>query len=162
MSALSNRLQYLDNQANTIYLDYQGIVMKEKYSAALVEFFERMSSWENGIVSDRDISLPQMHLLEVVGNNGSIRMKELSEKLGVTTGTLTAMIHRLLTRGYVAKMQDPEDKRSSFISLTIRGQEEYDYHHHIHGHLIDDIVATLGEKDSASFFNLLDSVVELM
>ena len=136
--------------------------MDEQYSNILVEFFERMSSWENGIVSDRDISLPQMHLLEVVGNNGSLRMKELSDKLGVTTGTLTVMVHRLVTKGYLKKEKDSEDKRSYLVQLTDSGQEEYDNHHHLHGHLIEEIIHALGESDAESFFNHLNTIQELM
>lgn len=136
--------------------------MKEQYSNVLVEFFEKMSSWENGIVSDRQISLPQMHLLEVVGNNEVLRMKELSEKLGVTTGTLTVMVHRLITKGYLTKERDSEDKRSYFVKLTDLGKEEYENHHHLHGHLIDEIVNSLGEKDAESFFQNLNTIQELM
>lgn len=136
--------------------------MKEKYSNILVEFFERMSSWENGVVSDRDISLPQMHLLEVVGNHERLRMKELSNKLGVTTGTLTVMVHRLVTKGYLAREKDPEDRRSYFVKLTKSGKSEYDNHHHLHGHLIEEIVNTLGESEAESFFNNLNKLQELM
>jgi len=136
--------------------------MKEQYSSILVEFFERMSSWEIGIVSDKDISLPQMHLLEVLGNHDSLRMKELSDKLGVTTGTLTVMVHRLVTKGYLIKEQDSHDKRSSFLKLTEKGKKEYDYHHHMHGHLIDEIVTAIGEEESKSFFNNLEKIQEIM
>ncbi len=137
-------------------------MMKEHYSHILVEFFERLSSWENSIVADREISLPQMHLLEVVGNSEKLRMKELSEKLGVTTGTLTVMVHRLVTRGYLKKEKDPQDNRSSFVILTKAGLEEYENHHHLHGHLIEEIVSTLGEKDADRLFSLLNTIQELM
>ncbi len=136
--------------------------MKEQYSNILVEFFERMSSWENGVVADRDISLPQMHLIEVVGNHGELRMKELSEKLGVTTGTLTVMVHRLVTKEYLIKERDPEDKRSYFVKLTRTGAAEYDNHHHLHGHLIEEIINTLGEEKAGSFFENLNTIQELM
>jgi DNA-binding MarR family transcriptional regulator len=136
--------------------------MKEQYSNILVEFFERMSSWENGVVADRDISLAQMHLLEVVGNHGELRMKELSEKLGVTTGTLTVMVHRLVTKGYLVKEKDADDKRSYFVKLTESGDAEYDNHHHLHGHLIEEIINTLGEDTAESFFQTLKTIQELM
>lgn len=135
---------------------------KETYSNILVEFFEKMSSWENGIAADREISLAQMHLLEVVGNHDQLRMKELSDKLGVTTGTLTVMVHRLVSKGYLIKEKDAQDKRSYFIKLTDKGKQEYDNHHHMHGHLIEDIVDTLGEDESIVFFNYLSAIQELM
>lgn len=136
--------------------------MKEQYSNILVEFFERMSSWENGVVADRDISLAQMHLLEVVGNHGELRMKELSEKLGVTTGTLTVMVHRLVTKGYLVKEKDADDKRSYFVKLTKSGEAEYDNHHNLHGHLIEEIINTLGEDTAESFFQNLNTIQKLM
>ncbi len=136
--------------------------MKEQYSNILVEFFERMSSWENGVVADRKISLPQMHLLEVVGNNGELRMKELSEKLGVTTGTLTVMVHRLVTKEYLEKEKDPDDKRSYFVKLTKSGQNEYDNHHLLHGQLIEEIINTLGEETAESFFCNMNIIQEIM
>jgi len=145
-----------------ITLIFKVIYMRERFSGILVEFYEKMSSWENGIVSDRDVSLPQVHLLEVVGNNGQLRMKELSEKLGVTTGTLTVMVHRLIKKGYVAKKNDDKDKRSYFISLTKKGKKEYDNHHRMHGHLIEEIVEAIGEDESQKFFQQLAAIQGLM
>lgn len=136
--------------------------MNEQYSHILVEFYERMSSWENGVVSDRDISLAQMHLIEVVGNNGSIRMKELARTLGVTTGTLTVMVHRLETKGYVIKQKDDDDKRSSFLALTPKGLEEYENHHHMHRQLIDEIVHVIGDDKSELFFKQLKKIQDVM
>jgi DNA-binding MarR family transcriptional regulator len=136
--------------------------LKEKYSNILVEFFEKMSSWENAIVADRDISLSQMHLLEVVGNNNPIRMKELSEKLGVTTGTLTVMVHRLEKKSYIEKVKDKDDKRSYFIQLTEFGEKEYEHHHLMHAHLIDDVVSIIGETNCISFFKHLEEIQEIM
>lgn len=136
--------------------------MNEQYSHILVEFYERMSSWENGVVSDRDISLAQMHLIEVVGNNGSIRMKELARTLGVTTGTLTVMVHRLEIKGYVIKQKDDDDKRSSFLALTPKGLEEYENHHHMHRQLIDEIIHVIGDDKSELFFEQLKKIQDVM
>ncbi len=136
--------------------------MNERYSNILVEFFERMSSWEHSIVAEREISLAQMHLLEVVGNHQPMRMKELSSKLGVTTGTLTVMVNRLVSNGYLVKEKDAEDNRSSFVRLTSAGVREYDHHHHLHGELIDEIVENLGDDRAETFFTTLEEIQELM
>ncbi len=136
--------------------------MNNTYSSILVEFFEQMNSWEHSIAEGRAISLAQLHLLEVVGDHGSMRMKELSERLGVTTGTLTVMTHRLLAKGYVIKQKDPDDRRSFFIELTEIGREEYAYHHHMHEHLIEEITKELGEAESKEFFRQLEQVKQVM
>jgi DNA-binding MarR family transcriptional regulator len=136
--------------------------MNEKHSKILTEFFEQMSSWEDGIVRDTEISLPQMHLIEVVGNHGKLRMKELSEKLGVTTGTLTVMVHRLTEKCLIKRERDPEDKRSYFITLDIKGNEEYRHHHNMHAHLIEEINAELGEDKTRQFFRMMEQIQSIM
>ncbi len=132
--------------------------MREKYSDVLVEFFELMSSWENSIVEKREISLRQMHLIEVVGNEGQVRMKILADKLGVTTGSLTVMIKRLVDSGYVVRRKDFNDKRSYFIELTDSGKEEYKIHHLKHVKLIEKIVTLIGTDESVLFFAGLEKI----
>lgn len=129
--------------------------MNEAYSAILVEFFDRLSSWEESVVADREVSLAQMHLLEAVGAGGPVRMSELSQRLGVTTGTLTVMAHRLESRGYITRRQDTEDKRVYQIELTDSGRREYENHHHLHEHLIENIVDYVGEQRAKQLFSLL-------
>ena len=41
---------------------------------SIVEFYEKLSSWENDVVRDKGLTLPQMHTLEVLGIHKSIRM----------------------------------------------------------------------------------------
>ena len=127
----------------------------EEYSRTLTEFFERMNSWEQSVVSETGVSLPQMHLIEVIGNRGQMRMKDLSEILGVTTGTLTVMAHRLEEKGFIYRSKDEQDKRSYFIGLSDKGKQEYRHHHHMHFHLIEEIVDALGKKEAKEFFTHL-------
>lgn len=134
--------------------------MEDVHSHNLVEFFEKMSSWERGVVEGREISLAQMHLLEVVGNHKQIRMKELSGILGVTTGTLTVMVHRLEKKGYLKRVKDSDDKRSYFLKLTESGLEEYSNHHLMHDHLIEQITEILGKDASELFFRQLGEINE--
>ena len=132
--------------------------MNERYSRILVEFFELMSSWENSIVADREISLPQMHLLEILGSRKELRMKELAGFLGVTTGTLTVMIHRLLLKGYVTKKRDESDRRSFIIGLSAKGESEYGNHHQMHMNLIEEIIDELGAGESDRLFSRLEQL----
>lgn len=134
----------------------------EQYSKTLTEFFERMSSWEHSVVQNSEVSLPQMHLLEVVGNRGTLRMKELSEILGVTTGTVTVMVYRLEEKSYVVRERDAQDRRSFFVSLTKKGTDEYGKHHKMHHHLIEEIVELLGDSEAEDFFAKVKEVYRLL
>ena len=136
--------------------------MDERYSRTLVGFFDKLSSWETSSVLGRDISLAQIHLLEIVGNHGALKMKELSEKLGVTTGTLTVMVHRLMKKGYVVKQKDLKDNRSYLVRLTDKGEIEYEIHHRKHRQLIKAIVDAIGEDASHEFFERLETLQNLI
>lgn len=57
----------------------------EHLSQLITEFYDKMSSWEQSVVKETGYSLAQVHTIEVLGVHGALRMKELSEKLGITT-----------------------------------------------------------------------------
>ena len=48
---------------------------------------------------------------------------ELAEKMKLTTGRITAIIHTLEKRGHVHHIQDPSDRRRTLISITEEGIE---------------------------------------
>ncbi len=65
-------------------------------SQMIIEFYDKISSWEHEVVKKSGLSPAQMHAIEIVGHHQKLRMKELAEKMGgITTGTLTVMVDRL-------------------------------------------------------------------
>lgn len=130
----------------------------EQFTHNLVEFYEKLSSWEHDVVKGSGLSLPQMHTIEVLGNSRNIRMKELSEKLGVSTGTLTVMIKRLEKGGYVIRQKDPDDGRSFLLDLTAAGEKVYDEHHMLHIRLSEHIVEILTSEEEKLFAQILQKV----
>lgn len=132
----------------------------EQFTERLVEFYEKLSSWEHDVVKGSGLSLQQMHTIEVLGNSRGIRMKELSEKLGVSTGTLTVMIKRLEKGGYVCRTRDPEDGRSFRLDITQKGEKVYVEHHMLHLRLSEHIVEILTKDEELQFAQILEKVNE--
>ena len=77
------------------------------------------------MVRDTPITLPQMHTLEILGQQSPLRMKELAAKMGVTTGTLTVNVDRLEKQGLVARIPHETDRRSIRVGLTPEGGRLY-------------------------------------
>lgn len=75
----------------------------EKLNQMLTEFYDKMSSWEQSVVKETGYSLAQVHTIEVLGGHGALRMKELAEKLGITTGTLTVQIEKLVNANLIER-----------------------------------------------------------
>lgn len=54
--------------------------------------------------------------------NESLRMSELSEKIGKDASTVTALIKKLNKLGYTYSVQDETDKRITRVGLTSEGK----------------------------------------
>lgn len=50
-------------------------------------------------------------------------MAEIAGKIGKDKSTVTALVNKLVTIGYVAKERDTEDTRVTYVVLTTRGSE---------------------------------------
>ncbi|MBU2539229.1 MAG: MarR family transcriptional regulator [Proteobacteria bacterium] len=133
-----------------------------KLSHQLIELYERLSSWEQDVVKNSGLSTPQMHTIEIVGHSGSLRMKDLAKKMGVTTGTLTVMIDRLEQQGLLKRTPHETDRRSYLIALTEKGQKLFVEHHQYHLHLTEEITATLSKEEQAQFSTVLEKIIGQM
>ncbi len=111
----------------------------EILSHQLAEFYDKMASWEHSIVKDSGLSPAQMHTVEIIGHNQDMRMKELAERLGVTTGTLTVGVDKLEKLGLVERKPHESDRRSWLIVLTEKGKEMYGQHHKYHREFTNEI-----------------------
>lgn len=53
---------------------------------------------------------------------GPLSPKELAAMLGITSGTMTAMLDRVEKAGFLARSNNPQDRRSLVITITPAGQ----------------------------------------
>ena len=134
----------------------------ERLSDLIIEFYEKLSSWEQAVVRDSAITLPQMHTLEILGQHPPLRMKELAAKMGVTTGTLTVGVDRLERLGLVTRIPHETDRRSILVALTETGRALYREHHVHHLHLTREIEAALTLEETDQFASILNKLVRAL
>ena len=128
----------------------------EVLSHQLAEFYDKMASWEHSIVKDSGLSPAQMHTVEIIGHNQDMRMKELAERLGVTTGTLTVGVDKLEKLGLVERKPHESDRRSWLIVLTDEGKKMYEQHHKYHQEFTNEISRDLTIDQIDNLTELLD------
>lgn len=131
----------------------------KELSRNIVEFYEKLSSWEHEVVRGSDLTPGQMHAIEIIGHEKSLRMKELAEKLGVTTGTLTVLVDRLEQKGLIERKPHETDRRSYRVVLTAAGKNHFAKHHEFHLKLTEELVAPLTLDELESFELMLGKVV---
>jgi len=134
----------------------------EHLSDLIIEFYEKLSSWEQAVVRDTPITLSQMHTLEILGQQSPLRMKELAAKMGVTTGTLTVNIDRLEKQGLVARIPHETDRRSILVALTPAGEELHRVHHDHHLHLTRELQAALTPEETSQFASILARLTQAL
>ena len=132
----------------------------ERLAHQIVEFYEKLSSWEHEVVRGDELTLGQMHAIEIIGHRKSLRMRELAAKLGVTTGTLTVMVDRLERLGLIERRPHETDRRSFLVVLTAAGEKHFARHHGYHLKLAEEIFAGLSAEELETFEGLLGKVLE--
>jgi len=70
------------------------------------------------------ITYPQYLVLLALWEKNGVTVKELGEKLNLGTGTLTPMLKRMESSGWVKKERSTTDERNVFITLEIKAIEE--------------------------------------
>ena len=127
----------------------------QQLSNIIVELYEKLSSWEHALVEESGFSLSQMHAIEILGINGPLKMKELAEKIGITTGTLTVAVDKLEKKGTVIRRANPDDRRSYVIELTALGKEIQQEHSHYHLNMTQECTAGFSESEKEQFFEFI-------
>jgi DNA-binding MarR family transcriptional regulator len=133
----------------------------EELSKTIIEFYEKLSTWEEGVVKDSGLTTAQNHAIEIVGHEGAIKMMQLAEKLGVTTGTLTVSVDRLEEKGLLRRMPHQSDRRSYLIELTENGQEVFARHHKHHLNLTREIMAEFSEQEQVDLYQALKKMMKV-
>ncbi len=121
----------------------------------LTEFYDKMSSWEMSVVKETGYSLAQIHTLEVLGSHGAMRMKELANRLGITTGTLTVQVEKLVQAGLIERQSIEGDRRSVSVTLTEQGKVVFQEHNALHLTLTDELTRPLSHEQQLELSKML-------
>lgn len=69
-----------------------------------------------------DLPVPQIRALHMIAHRRRCAMGDLAERLGVAMSTATQLADRLEQRGWIQRVDDPEDRRVVRLALTPEGQ----------------------------------------
>ncbi|APH03841.1 MarR family winged helix-turn-helix transcriptional regulator [Bacillus weihaiensis] len=69
------------------------------------------------------VTYPQYLALLVLWEHNHISVKQLGDKLFLDSGTLTPMLKRMESNGFITRERSTEDERVVYISLTEKGKE---------------------------------------
>ncbi len=116
----------------------------------------RLHVWE-----EMGVTFPQLRILFLVRRDPGSDLRSLAERLDVGTSAASQQVDRLVDKGLLSRLEDPEDRRRLQISLTDKGTEaaesistaSRDYVHAVFEQFTDDQLAAVGSA--------LTSIVEM-
>ncbi len=82
----------------------------------------------------------------IVNSNGSLRIKDISEELGIASPNVTALVNEMEQQDLLKRQTLPEDKRVTYIFATDSGQQLLEiYYTNFHLNVVESI--DLKKKD---------------
>lgn len=104
------------------------------------------------------LSLKEFHTVDVIYETMASKTNtasNIAKKLGITQGTLTINIDRLVAKGYVNKVKNESDRRVTYIELTDDGHQIRQKHNIIHKKSVEDAIKNLSTSEKVALVNAL-------
>ena len=127
----------------------------------LVELFNDILDIEAAALKNSEfgeLTVTEFHILESIGLEGKRTMSETAYLAGVTIGTLTTSMNRLIRKGVVERKRDLNDRRVVLVSLTERGRKAYLHHEAFHQEMTDSIMGELKPEEDEVLMQSLQSI----
>ena len=83
-------------------------------------------------LDELDLTYTQYITMMVLWENESMNVKELGSKLYLDSGTLTPLLKKLESKGYITRCRCREDERNLIIQITEKGDALKTQAMHIH------------------------------
>ncbi len=77
-------------------------------------------------LSPLDLTYTQYLVMLVLWEKGRQNVKHLGKELYLDSGTLTPVLKKLESKGYLQRERNPKDERELFVSLTRQGEQMKD------------------------------------
>lgn len=104
----------------------------------------------------------EVHIIEIIGNNGSITTTALAQSLGITKGAVSQTTAKLAGKGLIEKRGSLEKRTEVHISLTEAGKAVFAFHRQLHAGMLAEVDGVLKEltPESREAVNRILGVLE--
>lgn len=86
------------------------------------ELVRHRELWDAGPWLELDMSTPQFKALLLISEEEGIRMRELARKMGGSFSNATVLVDRLVERGLVERLAEPQDRRVVLVRVSEEGR----------------------------------------
>ena len=96
---------------------------------------------------DLELTAPQGMLMLMVSHHNSLKISEISEKMGLSNSTVSGIIDRLESQGYVQRVRSKADRRIVNVTITEKMKTKVDQHENILDTVMTEALMTISDKE---------------
>jgi DNA-binding MarR family transcriptional regulator len=101
----------------------------------------------------------QIVYIDTINMLGNPNLGEIAKALKLSKPSVTAIVDKLASKGYIEKFQSDEDRRSFHVHLSAKGKNLVKMHAETHNKIVDMLQNNLGSKDLKKLVTILNKVV---
>jgi DNA-binding MarR family transcriptional regulator len=109
-----------------------------------------------------DLSLAQLRVLSAVWEKGEVFMTELSDLLKVSPPSITAMVDRLVEKGFLTRTHSRQDRRKVLVCLAPQAIEPMERVEENLVQTFTDLVDKIGPDLTRKWCEVLEKVIAVM
>lgn len=132
----------------------------EEIIAKLSAYMSRMEEEAKEQFNFKDLTLTQMHYLEMISDLQNPNLTELAVAMKLTKPTITVLVDKLIEKELVYKVQSDADRRSTHLHLTERGKLINQMHEYAHRRMVEQIEKNIDAKEMAQLIFLLEKIMK--
>jgi DNA-binding MarR family transcriptional regulator len=99
------------------------LALENQVCFALAVASRRVIGLYRPLLEPMGLTHPQYLVMLALWQNEPLTVRELAEKLSLESATLSPLLKRLETIGYLTRSRDPEDERALRVALTPAGRK---------------------------------------
>ena len=101
----------------------------------------------------------QIVYIDTINMLGNPNLGEIAKALKLSKPSVTAIVDKLASKGYINKFQSDEDRRSFPVHLSAKGKKLVKMHGETHNKIVDMLQNNLDSKDLKNLVTILNKVV---
>ncbi len=112
----------------------------------LVRAYQGFETYSSAHIRQLGLTPVQFDVIATLGNQPPMSYKQLGEKTLISKSSLTGVVERMITKGFIVTLDNSDDARSLLLKLTPKGQRVFEKVFPEHLAFLDQVFKKLPSK----------------
>lgn len=112
------------------------------------------------VVEKAGVTVRQMQYIDAISRLKHPSLGEIAQELGLSKPSITSIVDKLESQGYLERVKSDEDRRSAHVHLTARALELVKMHEDVHRNIAGFFEKNLEDRDIKTLTAILNRSVK--